>query len=285
MDFLSRAMTTFALDQEKFRIYKINSEKHEAVAYKRRDYYKIAFLTEGTGTMYFSGTPVKVDKPTLTFFNPLLAYSWEPTSKRHSGYTVLFTADFSGYREQSLRRLPLFGAGVIPMFAPDRAAYKDLVFIFEKMIAVDRSDYAQKNDQLQNYIQLILHEGMRLQNVSAMTRQSNAAERLTLQFFDLLWKQFPVTSPDKSIALKNPSHYADALHVHINHLNQSIQTISGKNTTWHIQQKLAGEAKMLLMQTDWPVADIAYSLGFEYPSYFNRFFKKVTGVTPLAFRK
>ncbi len=275
-------MSTFTLGQDRFRIYKINSKKHESVSYKRRDYFKISLLTAGTGMMYFSGTPVHVAKATLTFFNPLLAYSWEPTSKTASGYTVLFTADFL---PGPLRRPPIFAPDLIPVYTLDKAAVKDLVFIFEKMIAIDESDYAQKNELLAHYIQLIVHEGLRLQKVPKPMLQNNAAERITRQFFDLLWKQFPVRSPEEVIQLKNPSHYADALNVHINHLNQSIHTISGKNTTWHIQQKLTGEAKMLLMQTDWPVADIAYSLGFEYPSYFNRFFKKQTGLTPLSFRK
>jgi len=274
-------MSIFTLGQEKVKIYKINSERHESVSYKRRDYYKISLLTAGTGMMYFSGTPVRVEKATLTFFSPLLAYSWEPTSKRHSGYTVLFTTDFL---PGALRR-PLFTPDVIPVYSLDKVAVRDLVFIFEKMMAIDQSGYAQKNELLSHYIQLIVHEGLQSQKATKPVLQNNAAERITRQFFDLLWKQFPVKSPGDVIQLKHPSHYADALNVHINHLNQSIHTISGKNTTWHIQQKLTGEAKMLLMQTDWPVADIAYSLGFEYPSYFNRFFKKQTGMTPLSFRK
>jgi AraC family transcriptional regulator, transcriptional activator of pobA len=33
------------------------------------------------------------------------------------------------------------------------------------------------------------------------------------------------------------------------------------------------------------VADIAYGLGFEYPTYFNNYFKRVTGITPKSVRK
>ena len=44
------------------------------------------------------------------------------------------------------------------------------------------------------------------------------------------------------------------------------------------------EAKALLLHTDWNVADIAYSLGFEYPTYFNNFFKKLTGTNPMSLR-
>ena len=51
------------------------------------------------------------------------------------------------------------------------------------------------------------------------------------------------------------------------------------------QQGLVTEAKALLLHTDWSVADIAYSLGFEYTTYFNNYFKKQTGHTPLSLRK
>jgi len=53
----------------------------------------------------------------------------------------------------------------------------------------------------------------------------------------------------------------------------------------HINERLLKEAQSLLLHTGWSVADIANSLGFEYASYFNNFFKKHAGITPLAFRK
>lgn len=53
----------------------------------------------------------------------------------------------------------------------------------------------------------------------------------------------------------------------------------------HIAARIAAEAKALLQHTDWSVADIAYALGFEYPAYFNNYFKRLTGVTPSTFRK
>ncbi|WP_273004814.1 helix-turn-helix domain-containing protein, partial [Leeuwenhoekiella blandensis] len=40
-----------------------------------------------------------------------------------------------------------------------------------------------------------------------------------------------------------------------------------------------------LLHTDWSVNDIAYSLGFDYPTYFNNFFKKATGTNPGSYRK
>lgn len=67
-----------------------------------------------------------------------------------------------------------------------------------------------------------------------------------------------------------------------------LRSLSGINTlmkTAHINERLVTEAQLLLSHTDWGVGEIAYSLGFEYPTYFNNFFRKHTGTTPLAFRR
>ncbi|MBO9637976.1 MAG: helix-turn-helix transcriptional regulator, partial [Siphonobacter aquaeclarae] len=39
-----------------------------------------------------------------------------------------------------------------------------------------------------------------------------------------------------------------------------------------------------LLSTDKSVAEIAYSLGFEYPQYFSKLFKQKTGNSPQEFR-
>lgn len=36
----------------------------------------------------------------------------------------------------------------------------------------------------------------------------------------------------------------------------------------------------ILQHSDWNVSKISYALGFEYPTYFNNFFKKQTGTSP-----
>lgn len=70
----------------------------------------------------------------------------------------------------------------------------------------------------------------------------------------------------------------------MNHLNRAVKEVTGKTTTEHISDRVVKEAKALLKHTDWSVSQIAYSLGYEYPNYFNNFFKKQTGVTPRALR-
>jgi AraC family transcriptional activator of pobA len=93
-----------------------------------------------------------------------------------------------------------------------------------------------------------------------------------------------VESPDKPIGLKTAQDYAQYLSIHVNYLNRMVKEATGKPTTNHIAERIIGEAKALLQHTDWNIADIAYALGFEYPSYFNNYFKRMTGTNPKALR-
>jgi AraC family transcriptional activator of pobA len=112
-----------------------------------------------------------------------------------------------------------------------------------------------------------------------------AAQRITNLFLELLEIQFPVTRQYHEPLLKNAQEYADRLAVHVNSLNRAVKEVTGQPTTAHIAARLTSEAKLLLHQTDWSVGAIADSLGFEYPTYFHRFFKLHTGTTPRAFRQ
>ncbi len=106
-----------------------------------------------------------------------------------------------------------------------------------------------------------------------------------MAFLNLMEKQYPIVSPQDPLRMKKPSEFAGQLAVHVNHLNAVVQQITGKSTSAHISDRMIQESKALLRYSDWPVADIAYSLGFDYPNHFTTFFKKHTGETPLSFRK
>jgi AraC-like DNA-binding protein len=125
---------------------------------------------------------------------------------------------------------------------------------------------------------------MKMQPSESYFKHQNAAARITSLFLKLLERQFPVDSPQYALKLRTANDYAEQLSVHVNHLNRAVKEVTGKTTTEHISERVLGEAKALLQHTDWSINEIAYSLGYEYPTYFNNFFKKQTGVTPGSLR-
>ena len=53
----------------------------------------------------------------------------------------------------------------------------------------------------------------------------------------------------------------------------------------YINKKKVERAELLLITEDLSNKEIAYDLGYNEHSYFIRLFKKVTGITPMAYRK
>ncbi|WP_343055413.1 helix-turn-helix domain-containing protein [Azospirillum oleiclasticum] len=79
--------------------------------------------------------------------------------------------------------------------------------------------------------------------------------------------------------------YADALGITESRLNRLCRTLVDRSAFELVQDRLLLEARRRLIHIAAPVSLIAYELGFQDPAYFNRFFKKLTGTTPGAFRR
>lgn len=84
--------------------------------------------------------------------------------------------------------------------------------------------------------------------------------------------------------LPTVKYLADQVYLSPGYLSDLLKKETGKNTQEQIHFYLIEEAKNILLNTNRSVGEIAYSLGFEYPQYFNKLFKQKTGKTPIQFR-
>lgn len=76
------------------------------------------------------------------------------------------------------------------------------------------------------------------------------------------------------------SYFAKELSITPNYLSDIVKFYSGKPALEHIHLHIVKVAKSLIEQKTANISEIAYRLGFEYPNYFSRLFRKVTGVSP-----
>ncbi|RYZ21811.1 MAG: AraC family transcriptional regulator [Chitinophagaceae bacterium] len=282
---LSPSGFTSELKLKGFNAFAIESDGAATRVYSRKDFYKIC-LTTGKSVIHYADRSFDAEGTILFFGNPHIPYSWETLSTRYVGYTCLFSEAFFGAtdRSESLQHSPLFRIGGTPILQLNDAQRVFLESVFQRMIAEQATDYAFKDDLIRNYINVILHEALKLQPSEQYHQHRNAAARLASVFLELLERQFPIETTDRPLALKSPQDYARALHVHVNSLNRAVKEVTGKPTSAHIAARIVSEARALLLHTDWNIADIAYALGFEYPSYFNNYFKRMTGTNPTALR-
>ena len=76
----------------------------------------------------------------------------------------------------------------------------------------------------------------------------------------------------------------DNLHLSASYLDDLLKKKTGKSAQEHIQLRLIEAAKEKMFEKDKSVSQIAYELGFEYPQYFSRLFKKRVGMSPNEYR-
>jgi AraC-like DNA-binding protein len=282
-----RSVSTFnnELKLKGFNVFQIESDGNATRIYSRKDFYKIC-LTTGKSIIHYADKSFEADGTVLFFGNPHIPYSWETISTSCIGYTCLFSEDFlqPSDRSESLQQSPLFKIGGTPILNITEKQREFLNTIFQKMIDEQQTDYAYKGDLIRNYINLIIHEALKMQPSENYNQHKNAASRISSVFPELLERQFPIENTDRPLQLKTAQDYAKNLSVHVNYLNRSVKEVTGKSTTTHISERIISEAKSLLQHTNWNIADIAYALGFEYPTYFNNFFKKMTGTNPKSLR-
>lgn len=78
---------------------------------------------------------------------------------------------------------------------------------------------------------------------------------------------------------------AEQLHLSANYFGDLVKKETGKTAQEYIQLKVIDLAKEKMYDSSKTVSEIAYELGFKYPSHFTRFFKQKVGVSPVEYRQ
>lgn len=81
------------------------------------------------------------------------------------------------------------------------------------------------------------------------------------------------------------AEYARALGITPSHLNAICKQMANKSTLAAIHERLVLAARRELAYTESNIAGVAHHLGFADPSYFTRFFKRETGMSPGEYRR
>jgi len=273
------------LKSKGFKVHEVSGIVPAAEVHARRDYYKIVMVT-GDFILKFGDKTMEIDGTYLFFANPNVHHTIIPRSLERSGYACVFTEDFIAGRELTdlVQNSPLFRSSESPVLPLNTEQVAFLSSIYRKMLTVYNSDYEHRDELFRNCIELIIHEALQIQPANQDLREHNAAARVTRSFLELLERQFPIDNPAEPLRLRTAQDFANSLSVHTNYLNRTVKAVTGKPTSVLIAERITAEARALLQHTNWSVADIAYGLGFEYPTYFNNYFKRITGTTPNAIR-
>jgi AraC family transcriptional regulator, transcriptional activator of pobA len=250
-------------------------------AIHRTEFYHIIWFQKGSPIHLVDFEPIEIKPNTILFLNKDIVQRFDKQGD-YDGKAILFTDAFFCKTELDVKYLrssilfnDLLSVSHIQLQA-NTSLFADLFQLIEAELKRDK-DVAQ-SDILKNYLHNFLLLAERERRKQDFTEVKKGADLDYLMLFkDLLdakYRQF-----------KQVGHYANQLSVTEKRLNQATSKILDKSPKQMIDDRVMLEAKRLLAHTNESVKEIGFSLGFDEPTNFIKFFRKHNHATPMEFRE
>lgn len=243
----------------------------------RHDYYHIMFIEQGSGIHTIDFKAYDIVSNTLFFVSPGQVHALE-TSKNTKGYVISFDSGFYHIKDnfEKLLRVPFFHSmhnSPVIYFDNNHSKIKT---IWDDLFLEYQSPYKDKNRMLRALFEILLIQASRAYKLP------NHPQRPSYLSFQLRKLETLIDTHFKTYKMLND--YAELMHMSPRHLNSLAKKTLNKTVLNLIHERCLMEAKRLLLFTTNSISEIAMELGFSDTSYFLRFFKKHTGLTPSLFK-
>ena len=244
----------------------------------RVETHTLVYLTSGVATMKigFENVEIRTNECMVVPAGKVFSYQKYEVNE---GYICSLSPDFLLGKignNELLAELEFLNIWENPVIKPASKNAPYLRSLFQRILEEYTDNGLTKNQIIPSYLIAALCE-LNLAYRATSGKKGKTALALTNRFRELLQKHL---STRRLVA-----DYAEMMNVSPNHLNKMIKSVTAKSPSTLIGETLVNEAKVMLLQTNAPVNEIASSLGLEDQSYFSRLFKKYEGITPLEFRK
>ena len=256
-------------------------QKHHDLYFPHKHtFYHLVLFTKGGGTHAIDFKTFAVTPYQIYFMIPGQVHSWSFEGEV-DGYVIHFSPSFFEsflLKNEYLDQFPFF-SGIIDdaVIQVKSALQQRIVNLFEEVIAENENPGQMAVDMIRS---LLLQIFILLSRTNTDTKEKSlpAYNRTLLKTFQKLIEKNYAT-------LKLPRDYAELMYITPNHLNALCNDLLAISAGEVIRNRILLEAKRLLINLDLTIAEIAYRLNFNDNSYFTKFFKKYTGLTPEEFRK
>jgi AraC family transcriptional activator of pobA len=250
------------------------------------NFYKVSFKKHFAGQLRYGQGHYDFEEGGLSFTAPNQLIYAADEEKDYSGHTLLFHPDF-------IRNYPLgkhiskygfFNYTVAEaLYLSDKE--KKVIFSLFDAIAfeLDTNIDNFSQDVLISHIELMLNYSNRFYNRQFITRKILHNDLIA----DMEAYLSAIFDTEKALhhGIPTVQQMSDHLKVSARYLNDMLRSLTGQTTQQHIHNKLIEKAKDILSTSNLTIAEIAYSLGFEYPQSFNKLFKNKVKLSPLEFRQ
>ena len=147
---------------------------------------------------------------------------------------------------------------------------------------IDSSDSSKQKDVLRAYLYIILMKIGSEYNKYFST--SDIIDTSGIRKMEI-YHRFVTQVKENFKEHRDVEFYASSLCLSTGHLSRIIKAISGKTVGGWIRDYVILEAKVMLQTSDFTISQISDYLNFPNPSFFSKYFRETTGITPGQYRK
>lgn len=246
----------------------------------RAQFYQIIWTEKGSGHHLVDFNSVEIEDNTI-FLVPNNSVNMFDKNGTYVGKAILFTDNFFCKNNDDLKFLKtsilfsdLYAISKIKV-NPQISDIKVLLNAMEKEF--NRTPDTTQYNILHNMLHIFLLQAERELRKQGFNEHKKCPYlELLVMFKELLEKNY---QNEKSV-----NKYAADLNISEKQLHKATKTILDKTPKQIIDERVLLEAKRLLAHSSESVKEIAYELGYDEPTNFNKYFRKHNGSTPAEFR-
>lgn len=252
-------------------VLKCNGDAGVEVPFSHRHkFHAIYWIHRGTGSHAIDFEDYEIKPNRIFYIKPEQIHYMKCQSE-----VVYSAVQFSDeFRPNSITENSLLSINDFPVYADltDLERIK-IQNIFEFLYNEYNDKYINSKQIIEYGINIIL---LLLGRIGVNTQTGSNIPETVIKFKQLVNENF--------LSQRCVTEYACMLNVTPNYLNVLSQKYLGESALSIIHGRVILEIKRLLLRTNCSISEIAYLLNFNELSYFSRFFKNKTGITPNAFR-
>ena len=248
----------------------------------RHNYYSVIWPFGGSGSHIIDFREYPILPHHIFFVSPSQVHQII-SGPETTGLVILFTPEFlmkNSIREDFISNLRLFRDSsetpALPLMDP---MLQNLLMFAGHIKESYASDRELKYETIGAYLKLFLIEcnGHCSLFPGTNTQNIEVGKAMVQRFRNMVETHFTQWHQVKE--------YAGALNVSPNYLNEVIKSTIGTSAKDFILNRILLEAKRMAVFTGKSSKETAFSLGFDDPSHFSKFFKSGTGQSLMEFKQ
>lgn len=248
------------------------------------DFYMIVYKESGCTPLNYGLSKYDYDNGTLLFFAPGQQFAVENVGNP-KGKMLMFSPDLLSHTllGTMMHRYTFFSYAIneaLHISEREKEQFFSSLNDIEEELEHPLDNHSR--ELIVTQIQLLLAHCLRYYDRQFISREVSNIE--CGEKFKKLLIDYYETDALHLNGIPTVRYFAAQLNMTPNYFGDMIKKSMGITPSQYIQEYVISLAKQKLLCSNDSISEISYALGFEYPQYFTRLFKKVTGQTPNEFR-